>query len=123
VSDSLQRLYRVKQDQLANYQKVFKKLRLSNPSYSKIKFCIQVELRKESNVWEVFAYELDDPYSVYDLEFEEWESWLSMKIHEQLLQTLGKSDFMAHCLMEMTKSGFTQEEIQKKAEERGMGDD
>lgn len=50
----------------------------------------------------------------YAIEFTRWEQWLAMPLGENTLKNYSEIDILAHCLWEMTWSGYEQEEIQEK---------
>lgn len=53
----------------------------------------------------------------YAIEFCPWEQWLGLYVSQRDLQKHGELFCIAHCLWEMTFSGFTQESIQGNMED------
>lgn len=51
----------------------------------------------------------------YSMMFRSWSSLCSLRIGEEELQRYTANDLLAHFLWEITYSGFTEKEIQKKA--------
>lgn len=56
---------------------------------------------------------LNQPIS-YALEFKSWSKWLSMTVDDKSLSECGESNFIAHCLWEMTFCGFEERQINNK---------
>ncbi len=58
-----------------------------------------------------------DP-QLWAIEYVEWQQWLAMEIIvADELQPMSLEEQLAHCLLEMSWSGFTQEEVQKRHDE------
>ena len=50
----------------------------------------------------------------YALELTSWSQWLSMEIDKKTLRNYKKVNILAHCLWEMTFSGFDEKDIRNK---------
>lgn len=93
--------------------------------YSELKRLKPVE-NKEGMVITVFA-DSEGSFDVsgikpgentsYAIEFCPWEEWLGLYVSQRDLQKHGELVCIAHCLWEMTFSGFTQESIQGSMED------
>jgi len=57
-----------------------------------------------------------DNKTTYGLSFSMWQNWLGYDIHRRSLN-YSEVEIIAHCLWEMTWSGFTQEQIQLQNDE------
>jgi len=52
--------------------------------------------------------------SLYAIEFESWDKWLSMEIDTNATREFSEPEIIAHCLWEMTFAGFDENKIQGK---------
>lgn len=55
---------------------------------------------------------LSDDLECFGLDMNPWSEWLGLPISEESLIKYGDSQMVAHCLVEMCRSGFTEEDIQ-----------
>lgn len=55
---------------------------------------------------------LTDDLECFGLDMNPWSEWLGLPISEESLAKYGETTIVAHCLVEMCRSGFTEEEIQ-----------
>lgn len=50
----------------------------------------------------------------YAIEYTRWEQWLSMPVDKDTIDNYSELAILAHCLWEMTWSGYEQEDIQEE---------
>lgn len=62
-----------------------------------------------------FSENADHANPLFDLEFFRWEEWLGMVVDAKSCAQFDFPQIVAHCLIEMTFIGFSQEAIQEEA--------
>jgi hypothetical protein len=82
---------------------------------SDLKINVQKELVFEEEIWGVSGIAEDG--EGFGLMFWPWSEWLGSEIDEETLAMLKPHEIVAHCLMEMTFSGFTEEDIKEHLDE------
>ena len=98
--------------QIKKYKKVYFKLLELEPIIDENND-IQIIIHYNDLWFEVLGYSKKNNV-LYGLEYVRWEDWLGFEVHPDVLN-LPAPDVVAHCLVEMTYAGFTQEDIQKEA--------
>lgn len=72
----------------------------------------------ENDEWDhVYAIETNNKDDRFSLEFEKWGFWLNLPISDETLCKYSELDIICHCLWEMTFAGFTEEDIQRRADD------
>lgn len=140
VRSSLTANYPEEKTALEQYQSVFDSLFRLAPRKTKMRICVEEvfreEIDKEPHV-EVFGKdgtlnkylpdfhhfedaagtEFANSETSFALEMVPWEEWLDMELDAATLEAYSGSDIVAHCLWEMTFSGFDQETIKEQRDE------
>lgn len=109
-------------EKVESYQPMWDKLQTLTPTVNEEQDVIVLRKASDSH-----SNSEDDFYDVvikkpmsmeeYACEFERWEDWLGYYCSQTDLDKHGDARFIAHCLYEMTFSGFTQEEMQEEVDE------
>lgn len=108
----------------SSYKRAFYRLTELDPMES-TKFKINVRHIKEAwNDPELEDEEYDDVTGIIDgedipyaIEYVDWKEWLAMEITEESLQNYDEKEILSHCLWEMTWNGFSNEQVNKAAED------
>jgi hypothetical protein len=117
IVDRLFELYPEEMKSTPGYRRVLKTLRSLEPvQRDNMKIDVS-HVIDDTDPEETFEYEnvsgvVDGEDMSYAIEYTPWEQWLGMHFTAASLK-YPEIDLIAHCLWEMTWSGFDQEEIQK----------
>ena len=114
------------------YQKVYEQIPSIEPqkSTSEILFTFIVEKEPEYDSYiHLSGIETNsDSKDSHSLELTSWEEWMGMSINEKTLKDFTPSEILAHCLIEMTLTGFdpetrkrTEDEMVKRSKEISKG--
>ena len=100
------------------FKKVYQNLKSQEPkSECNIKIIFNVKVNKEKEIlYDVYGLDLDVGLKV-DLSFSYLKNWLDFYIANQNFLTLSESEFVAHCLWEITYNGFNKEDREEKRKE------
>ncbi len=119
---TLQILFPDQEEYMEDYEKMFNELQVTPSKASNI--TIDVELIHDSyddtQYVDVSGYytnpadRTDEFSNSLAIEFTPWNEWLAMPIDEKSLKNFSELEIIAHCLNEMSYSGFEQEEIQEE---------
>ena len=116
ILEKLFKLYPEQKESVRGYINVLKKLRNLTPKESDFKIVIhQVEdFSDHEKYWSVSGKKDNNP-QYWAIEYTPWEEWLSSEV--EFDKRLSMDTVLAHCLWEMTWSGFDQEKIKNDIEE------
>ncbi|WP_010663797.1 DUF6557 family protein [Marinilabilia salmonicolor] len=97
----------------AGYQKVYEQMPLIRPQKSTSEILLSF-IEEEEPEFESFinlsAIETNsNPPESYSPMFSSWEEWMGMSVNETTLRDFTSSEILAHCLLEMTLTGFNPE--------------
>lgn len=108
----LLQLYSKEKKNLEGYRSALKELRTLTPK--KTSFQIRVQhYQDEEEAWEdVGGFNLDDPTTPYSLQLSPWREWMGMEFTLESLRDYPMIDLLAHCLWEMTFSGYSNAQVQ-----------
>lgn len=112
------KLYPEEAQDLSMFQTVFERLKNSvHTSYDELEIVL-IESNYESDIHTPERYcvdvygrdkEPDSEHGIcmyYALEFMGWDKWLGMSIAPETLERFAEVEIIAHCLFEMTFTGF-----------------
>jgi len=121
VKKKLLQLYPDSKKSIEGYEKVFAILQKKRSRKSDVEISIEVFREDEKDfpaeeyirVSEVRKRDRES----YAIEYTPWSEWLGMEIENQTYSHFIDVDIIAHCLWEMTWSGFKEIQIQKQIKE------
>jgi hypothetical protein len=131
IQFTFKQLYPDQEKSIQGYKKVLEELRTIKPVATKMRIVIEDifdeydkkyythvtgkdgTLNKESNPEHFKDDEIGNQEVSYAIEYADWAEWLAMDIDHESLSKYPELDIIAHCLLEMTFCGFTQEDIKK----------
>lgn len=124
IKQTLLALYPDQSEMLDEYQNVFESLKILEPEESDMQIVLTdhaVDPTAENNEekwvevsgWTDSQDENGRPIG-FALEFTAWKNWMGMKITSETLRHFSETEIMAHCLYEMTFTGFDEEKIQEE---------
>ncbi|MDA3892264.1 MAG: hypothetical protein PF517_11430 [Salinivirgaceae bacterium] len=122
VALTLQKLFPDHDEYMADYEKMFNELQVTPPKVSAVTINIELihDTYDDTHYVDVSGYytnpeERTDEFSnSLAIEFTPWNEWLGMPIDENSLKKFSQLEIIAHCLDEMSCSGFDQEKIQEE---------
>ena len=121
VREKLFSLYPDQKKNESGYQMVYERMPLIEPQKSTSEILLSFIEEKEP---EYYAYihisgieTNSDSKESYSLMLTSWEEWIGMSINETTLKDFTPSEILAHCLLEMTLTGFDPE-TRKRTEEK-----
>lgn len=119
VKATLLALYPEQENNITEYEEVFKKLNLMEPVEVAINIVINQHYDDETfepSCVDVAGINLkpdnDDINDGLAIEYTSWNKWLGMGIDKLTLKEFTELEIIAHCLNEMTYAGFDEKEIQ-----------
>jgi hypothetical protein len=124
VRASILRLYPDQDINIDGYKNVFEKLMTLKPFDKGEKW--KLELRKCKSIlnenetyWDISGLWLNstDPEQLWGLSYTPWDQWLAMEVDEKQVNMISVSDFLAHCLYEMTYCGFDEAAIKQSVDD------
>jgi hypothetical protein len=119
IVDRLIELYPDQKRSATGYRKVLKNLR-SMPPVKRDEMKIDVyHVKDDLDPENIYEYEsvsgvIEGEDISYAIEYTPWNEWLGFELTENSLKNYSEVDIIAHCLWEMTWSGFEEEQIQEK---------
>lgn len=118
IVDRLVELYPDQKKSAPGYRKVLKKLREIEPSIRsdmkiEVEHVVDDLLPEAVEEYENVSGVMQGEDIRYAIEFTPWNQWLGMEFTTESLK-YPEVDLLAHCLWEMTWSGFEEEQIQEK---------
>ncbi|PWE00021.1 DUF6557 family protein [Marinilabilia rubra] len=121
VREKLFSLYPDLKKKETGYQKVYEQLSLIEPQKSTSEILLSFIEEKEpeyDSYIHVSAIETNsNPPESYSPMFSSWEEWMGMSINETTLKDYSASEILAHCLLEMTLTGFDPETRKRTEDE------
>jgi len=124
VREAILKLYPDQDINIDGYERVFQKLVILDPCDKDEKWVLDIRkcksiFNENETYWDVSGLWLTstDPEQLWGLGYTPWNQWLSMEVNEEQLNIISVNEYIAHCLWEMTYSGFDEEEIQNKVED------
>lgn len=122
VQLTLQKLFPDQEEFLADYEKMFNELQVMQFKASNITIDIELihDTYDDTHYVDVSGYytnpedRTDEFSNSLAIEFTPWNQWLAMPIDGKSRMNFGELEIIAHCLNEMSYSGFEQEEIQEE---------
>jgi len=105
----------------AGYQKVYEQMHSIHPQKSTSEILLSFIEEKEpefDSYIHLSAIETNsNPPESYSPMFSSWEEWMGMSMNETTLRDFTPSEILAHCLLEMTLTGFAPETRKRTEEE------
>lgn len=119
IVDRLIELYPDQKRSAPGYRKVLKNLRSMTPvKRDEMKIDVY-HVKDDLDPENIYEYEsvsgvIEGEDISYAIEYTPWDEWLGFEFTEDSLKNYPEVDIIAHCLWEMTWSGFEEEQIQEK---------
>ncbi|RCW27471.1 DUF6557 family protein [Marinilabilia salmonicolor] len=121
VREKLFSLYPDLKKKETGYQKVYEQLSLieaqENTSEILLSFIEEEEPEFNSYIHLSAIETSSNPPESYNPMFSSWEEWMGMSINETTLKDFSLSEILAHCLLEMTLTGFDPETRKRTEDE------
>jgi hypothetical protein len=118
VWEQLQKLYQIPAEGEPAYKRAFDEVRGLAPAATALKIEItECDPASEESGGYRFGVSGVDEKGSGGIEFSPWSEWKGMEIMPETLEQFSIAEIVAHCLKEMTFSGFSQEAVQTKVRE------
>jgi hypothetical protein len=121
VREKLFSLYPNQKKNETGYQKVYEQMPSIEPKKSTSEILLRFIEEKEPEYYSYIhlsAIETNsNPPESYSPMFSSWEEWMGMSINEKTLKDFSPSEILAHCLLEMTLTGFDPETRKRTEDE------
>ncbi|PXY01637.1 hypothetical protein DF185_09210 [Marinifilum breve] len=121
VRTALCNLYTDSNRNIEGYKLVFEKLKIIEHQESEYEIVVQNmddngQKYVHVNARSLSEKESDSSPMTYSLMLTPWNEWAGMAVNSESLENFSEVDVIAHCIWEMTFSGFDEEEIRKMDE-------
>lgn len=120
VREKLFSLYPNQKKSEIGYQKVYDQMSSIEPIETKFEILLRFieEEDPEDSYVHLSGIDTDsDTKESYSLMITSWEEWMGMSINEKTLKDYSASEILAHCLFEMTYTGFDPETRKRTEDE------
>jgi hypothetical protein len=118
VKEQLFSLYPDQKKSETGYQKVYEQMSSIEPQKSTTEILLSFIEEPDDSYIHLSGIETNsDSKESFSLMLTSWEEWMGMAINETTLKDFTPSEILAHCLLEMTLTGFDPETRQKTEDE------
>jgi hypothetical protein len=118
IQSKLLEIYPDYQNSIKGFEKVYHELLTLTPNEHCTKYIITISRieEKDGEIWYSVYGTKNNSNATYALDFTRWEKWLSYELSDETIMNYSNEEIVTHCLWEMTWDGFSQEQIEAKAE-------
>ncbi len=113
----LTRLFQLYPDETKNkegYEKALKELRSLKPKKTDMQISL-FRVEEDGEKWvDISGFDPKEPDTHWAIEYRPWREWLGMGFVNDTIEDFDPLDVLAHCLWEMTWSGYSQRSIRAR---------